>query len=46
MRVLRRGEAARAVVLAALVIGWSGASSDALAADASGGSSQARPPIR
>jgi ABC-type nitrate/sulfonate/bicarbonate transport system substrate-binding protein len=43
MRVLRRSEAARAVVLAALVIGWSGASSDALAADASGGSSASPP---
>jgi ABC-type nitrate/sulfonate/bicarbonate transport system substrate-binding protein len=43
MRVLRRSEAARAVVLAALVIGWSGASSNALAADSPGGSSASPP---
>jgi hypothetical protein len=43
MQVLRRSEAARAVRLAALVIGWTAASSGALAADASGGSSASPP---
>src|SRR5277367_168708 len=43
MRVLLRSEAAQAVVLAALVIGWSDTSPNALAADASGGASASPP---